>query len=108
MMADLKAMHKDIDKARALREKDKTLDKQERVAEKKAKDKTAMATMTIFPFPPFPPPHFTAYRVSKNVTLWLILPPAPPFRKFYIFVLLLLNPSIMSFQRGSYFLKNLG
>ena len=48
MMAHLKAMHKDIDKARALREEDKTLAKQERVAEKKAKDETAMAKVPIY------------------------------------------------------------
>ena len=38
MMAHLKAMHKDINKARALREEDKTLAKEGRDAEKKAKD----------------------------------------------------------------------
>ena len=41
MMAHLKAMHKDIDEARALREEDKTL-------AKKAKDETAMAKVPIY------------------------------------------------------------
>ena len=47
-MAHLKAMHKDIDKARALGEEDKTLAKQEWVAEKKAMDETAMAKVPIY------------------------------------------------------------
>ena len=48
MMAHLKAMHKDIDEARALREEDKTLAKEGRDAEKKAKDETAMAKVPIY------------------------------------------------------------
>ena len=48
MMAHLKAMHKEIDKARALRQEDKTLANEGRYAKKKAKDETAMAKVPIY------------------------------------------------------------